>query len=325
MILKELLYEGKAKAVYLTDPENEILAVFKDSLTAFNNKKKDTQVGKGSLNANISAILFRFLEANSVKTHFINQENDNTLRIKKLNMIPVEVVIRNISAGSIVKRYKIKKGMVFDPPILEYYYKNDDLDDPLMNEHHINVLNLLNNQSDINSIKSLALSINQLLKDFFNAAHINLVDLKLEFGYDNKSNILLADELSPDNMRLWDKITGSSFDKDIFRNESGDLLPAYKEVFNRIKNIKHFEMPLKEYKAEIFISLRKDIKDPEAITVLKALHELDFTEMQELKTTRTIKIKLKTLSYSKAHIILKSACQKLLANPVIEDYNIKVR
>ena len=231
----KLLIEGKAKKIYKTKDKNILIQYFKDDATAFNNKKKQIFKDKGILNNSIFSIIFDYLKKNKIKTHFIEKISDREQLIKRVNIIPLEVVVRNYSAGSFSKRFDIKKGIKIKKPLLEFYYKSDDLDDPIMNDDHILYMKITN-VKELKRIKFLALKINTLLSDFFDKTGILLVDFKLEFGrYKNK--ILLADEISPDSCRLWDKKFKKSYDKDLFRENKGDLIKAYKKILKGLDRI----------------------------------------------------------------------------------------
>ncbi|MAJ24011.1 MAG: phosphoribosylaminoimidazolesuccinocarboxamide synthase [Rickettsiales bacterium] len=228
----KLLVEGKAKKVFLTKERNKLLQYFKDDTTAFNNKKKKVFKNKGILNNYISSIIFEYLNKNKIKTHFIKRISDREQIIKKLKIIPLEVVVRNYAAGSIAKRFNLKHGIKFKTPIIEFYYKSDELNDPFMNADHIMYLKLAS-ITEINKIKRISIKINNLLSKLFLEANIILVDFKLEYGW-YKNDILLADEISPDSCRLWDKKLKSSLDKDLFRQNKGGLIEAYENIFNKL-------------------------------------------------------------------------------------------
>ncbi len=227
------IYEGKAKIIETTEDENLLVQIFKDSLTAFNAEKKDNREGKGGLNNRISTILFEYLQDNIIPTHFMKQIDEKAMLIKRVKIFKVEVVIRNITAGSIVKRLGLKRGEEINPPILEFYYKDDALGDPLINNEHILYLGIAN-EKEIERISHLSRRVNNLLRVKFDKCGLLLVDLKLEFGTDKEGEILLADEISPDTCRLWDKDTKESLDKDLFREDKGDVLFGYKEVLRRL-------------------------------------------------------------------------------------------
>ena len=229
----EQLYEGKAKKVYSTEDPNVVIVSYKDDATAFNGQKKGTITGKGAINNRITNTLLRRLEAKGVPTHYIEELNDRETAVKKVSIVPLEVIVRNISAGSFAKRYGVEEGIVFDEPTFEFSYKNDDLGDPLINSYHAKALKLAT-QAEIDTIVRLAFQINEALKEFFLAVGITLVDFKLEFGRLEDGTIVLADEISPDTCRLWDKETGEKLDKDRFRRDLGNVEGAYQEVMKRL-------------------------------------------------------------------------------------------
>ncbi len=232
---KELLYEGKGKKLYKTNNEDFVIAEFKDDLTAFNAQKKGTEYGKGSLNCQISSLIFELLNKKGIKNHFIKQIDDNNMLCKKVKIIPLEVVVRNISTGSLSKRLGIRDGLKLPFTLVELYYKNDELGDPIINDEHCKIMDILDNDDDINYIKDTARQINNILIDFFDSKNVTLVDFKIEFGRDIYNNIILADEISPDSCRLWDKENNKKMDKDIFRENLGNVVDAYQEILSRIK------------------------------------------------------------------------------------------
>lgn len=226
------IYEGKAKIIYETSDPELVIQHFKDDATAFNGIKKGQIIGKGVANTAISSSLFELLEKNGVRTHFVKKISDNDMLVKRVKIIPVEVVVRNISAGNLCKRYGIKEGIIFKTPIVECYYKNDALNDPLMNDDHIIGLEIAT-AGELSSMKWDALRINEILKKFFDSIGVNLVDFKLEFGH-YKNKVLLADEISPDTCRFWEKGTNRKLDKDRFRFDLGDVEKTYEEMMKRI-------------------------------------------------------------------------------------------
>jgi phosphoribosylaminoimidazole-succinocarboxamide synthase len=233
---KKLQYEGKAKRIYtISDREDAYIQEFKDDATAFNGLKKDQIKEKGEINTEISTALFKYLEKNGIPTHYLETISATEMLVKRVKIIKVEVVCRNIAAGSLVKRYAFKEGTEINPPIVEYYLKSDELGDPLFTDGHILALNLAT-QEELNQIKELTLKINNLLKEYFSERKIKLVDFKLEFGKDKDNNILLSDEISPDTCRLWDSETNKKLDKDRFRFDLGDVEESYKEIRNRIRS-----------------------------------------------------------------------------------------
>ncbi len=233
---RELIYSGKAKDIYSTDDDNVIISVYKDQATMLNGARKEEVKGKGILNNRISSFIFDKLNAAGVATHFIEQLSDTEQLNKKVDIIPLEVVLRNITAGSFSKRFGVEEGIELATPIVEFYYKNDDLDDPFINDEHVAFLGLASTE-DLAYIKAETRKINDLLKDLFAQIGLRLVDFKLEFGYDKDGHILLADEFSPDNCRLWDA-EGNHLDKDVFRRNLGSLTDVYELVLAKLQEVK---------------------------------------------------------------------------------------
>ena len=229
----EQLYEGKAKKVYSTEDENLVIVSYKDDATAFDRLKKGTISGKGVVNNRMSNFLMQILEKNGVKTHFVEELNDRETVVKKVSIVPLEVIIRNISAGSFAKRFGVEEGIVFEEPTIEFSYKNDDLHDPLMNAYHAIALGLATRE-EIEEIKAMAFKVNSVLKEYFLKLNVKLVDFKLEFGRLADGTIVLADEISPDTCRFWDKVTNEKLDKDRFRRDLGGVEDAYTEMMHRV-------------------------------------------------------------------------------------------
>ena len=227
------MYEGKAKKVFATDDENLCIVSYKDDATAINGLKKGTIVGKGVVNNKMSNFLMQLLEKKGVPTHFVEERNDRDTVVKKVKIVPLEVIIRNISAGSFAKRYGVEEGIVFDEPTIEFSYKCDELDDPLINDYHALALKLAT-KDEIDRIKELAFKVNEVLKEYFLSLNIKLVDFKLEFGKLPDGTIVLADEISPDTCRFWDATTNEKLDKDRFRRDMGGVEDAYKEMMRRV-------------------------------------------------------------------------------------------
>ena len=233
MIKREQLYEGKAKKVFMTDDPELLIVSYKDDATAFNGLKKGIIVGKGVINNRMSNLLMQMLEKAGVPTHFVEELNDRETVVKKVSIVPLEVIIRNIAAGSFSKRFGVPEGVVFERPTIEFSYKNDDLGDPLMNSYHALALNLAT-EEEIDTIKRYAFRVNEELKKFWLECGVTLVDFKLEFGRLKDGTIVLADEISPDTSRLWDVKTGEKLDKDRFRRDMGGVEDAYAEVMKRL-------------------------------------------------------------------------------------------
>jgi len=235
----KLIYEGKAKKIFANKNPNEVIVEFKDEATAFNAAKKSTFEGKGKLNCFISETIFKYLKNQDVPTHYINSNSKSSFIAQKLEIIPLEVVLRNTAYGSICKQTNIKPGTLFKVPLIDFYYKNDDLNDPLITFDRIMLMDILE-QEELIFIQQLTSKINLILSEFFLNIQLKLVDFKLEYGRNQNGQIVLADEFSPDNCRLWDLKAKNgkieSLDKDRFRHDLGDLIEAYSEISNRIKN-----------------------------------------------------------------------------------------
>ena len=230
---KEHLYEGKAKKVYATDDKNLVIVSYKDDATAFNGLKKGTIEGKGVINNKMSNFLMQILEKEGVKTHFVEELSERETLVKKVKILPLEVIIRNISAGSFAKHYGVEEGVVFDEPTIEFSYKNDDLGDPLLNEYHALALKLAM-KDEIALVKQMAFKVNEVLKEYFKKLNVTLVDFKIEFGKTAEGEIVLEDEISPDTCRFWDSTTGEKLDKDRFRRDLGGVEGAYQEMMRRL-------------------------------------------------------------------------------------------
>ena len=230
------LYEGKAKKVFATDDPDIVIVDYKDDATAFNGLKKGTIAGKGVINNKMSNMMFRIMEQHGIPTHYVEELSDRETAVKKVQIVPLEVIIRNTAAGSFSKRYGVPEGTKLPVTVLEFSYKNDDLGDPLINDYHALAMQLATPE-EIETIKKMAFAVNDIMKDFFKTLNIDLIDFKLEFGR-FKGSIILADEISPDTCRFWDMTTGEKLDKDRFRRDMGGVEDAYKEVFARLTSSK---------------------------------------------------------------------------------------
>ena len=227
------LYEGKAKKVFATNDPDLVIVSYKDDATALDGLKKGTITGKGVINNRMSNYLCRLLEKHGVPTHYVEELNDRETVVKKVSIVPLEVIIRNISAGSFAKRYGVEEGLVFAEPTIEFSYKNDDLHDPLINSYHALALGLAT-KKEIEEIKAMAFKVNDILKEYFLSLNVKLVDFKLEFGRLKDGTIVLADEISPDTCRFWDADTNEKLDKDRFRRDMGGVEDAYNEMMKRV-------------------------------------------------------------------------------------------
>ncbi|MBM7572784.1 phosphoribosylaminoimidazolesuccinocarboxamide synthase [Aquibacillus albus] len=234
----KLLYEGKAKKVYTVEGNDaQLILSYKNDATAFNGQKKANFEGKGKYNNLIAAKVFEFLHAKGVATHFERSLNDTEQLVQKTNIVPLEVIVRNIAAGSITRRIGIAEKTVFDPPLVELCYKKDEFGDPVINDQHALILTDIT-EKELQQMKETALTINGYLKEFFLSVNLTLADFKLEFGRNANGEIVLADEISPDTCRLWDTETGEKMDKDVFREDLGDLLDVYDKILKRLEAAK---------------------------------------------------------------------------------------
>ena len=233
MEIKEMLYEGKAKQVFATENPDIVMVHYKDDATAFNGLKKGTITGKGVINNRVTNFMMKKLEAAGIPTHFVEELNDRDTLVKKVSIVPLEVIIRNISAGSFAKRFGVEEGIVFENPTIEYSYKNDDLGDPMINTAQALALKLATPE-EIETIRTMAFKVNDIMKAFFKEVGVDLVDFKLEFGRLSDGTIVLADEISPDTCRFWDSKTHEKLDKDRFRRDLGGVEDAYEEMRRRI-------------------------------------------------------------------------------------------
>ncbi|UBH16141.1 phosphoribosylaminoimidazolesuccinocarboxamide synthase [Macrococcus armenti] len=229
-----LVYEGKAKRVFSTDEDNVFRIEYKDEVTAGNGAKKDAMEGKGRLNNLITSYFFERLAREGVESHFIKKLSDTEQLVKQVTIIPLEVVVRNYAAGSIVKRLGFKKGEQFKPPLVEFYYKEDALNDPIITDDHVKLLGIADD-NDIAELKRQALIVNDTLVKIMDEMNLQLIDFKIEFGKDKDGNILLADEISPDTCRIWDKDTKENFDKDVYREDTGSLIDTYTKFYNKLE------------------------------------------------------------------------------------------
>ncbi|MBF7023891.1 phosphoribosylaminoimidazolesuccinocarboxamide synthase [Staphylococcus kloosii] len=229
-----LLYEGKAKRIYSTAEEGILRVEYKDEVTAGNGAKKDVIEGKGRLNNQITSNIFNFLKSQNLNSHFIEQISETEQLVTSVEIIPLEVVVRNIAAGSITKRLGFEKGHIFEQPLVEFFYKNDDLNDPLITDDHVKLLNIAND-TQIKQLKTEALNINNKLIQLMDKMELRLVDFKIEFGITSDGEIILADEISPDTCRIWDKYSDTNFDKDVYREDRGSIIETYQTFLNKLE------------------------------------------------------------------------------------------
>lgn len=307
----KLIYEGKAKRVYSTEDEDKFILEFKDSATAFDGLKKAEIQGKGTANCLISSKIFELLTIKGIRNHYIKRINEREMLVKSVKILPIEVIVRNKVAGSMAKRLGLEEGRLLERPVLEFCYKSDELHDPMINEDHILALGLATAE-ELKTIKDMSLKINEILIEFFKLCHLDLVDMKFEFGRDSKGEIYLADEISPDTCRLWELGTTHSWDKDRFRKDLGGVEEAYNEVKNRVLNT-----PI-ESKARILIRLKPGILDAQGSVILNALKSLGFNEVLEVRVGKLLELKVDRKIEEAERI--ERMCKELLANPVMENY-----
>jgi len=313
---KELIYEGKAKKIYATDQPGQIIHEFKDDATAFDGKKKGRIAGKGNTNAQMSDIIFRYLERLGIRTHHIKLLSDNAILTWHLDMILIELTVRNYAAGSLAKRLGYEERTQMSEPLVEYYYKSDDLGDPLISEEHIHELDLAS-EEQLQEMTEIALRVNDVLIPYFQARGLILADFKMEFGV-REGQIYVADEFSPDICRLWDAESGEIMDKDRFRRDLGKLEETYAEVLRRVKEEEH------GLQVSVYISPKKGVLDPQGQAALGALKTLGFEEVADVRIGKYITLRLEGADGEKARERVEDMCEKLLANPIIEDFRFDV-
>ncbi len=324
-VATEILAEGKTKVLRPTSQPDEVLVSFKDAATAFNGKKYQEIPGKGALNAKISTLLFELLAAKGIPSCFLRAGSTATeLVYKRLTMIPLEVVVRNYAYGSIVKRFGFDEGMAFQKPLVEFFHKTDD--DPQITEDLILELNLVPTEAVLDLIKRVALQINEVFVSHFEARGIRCADFKLEFGLDKNGVLLLGDELSPDNFRLRDVKTGAVLDKDVFRLDLADLAETYQALLARLEESAP-EQPAKTqtYQAEVYVQSRKNILNPESKAILEGMHTLGYGNVQALAAGKRFVIKVTAQSLLEAEQQVKKLAETVLSNPVIEDYELRLK
>jgi phosphoribosylaminoimidazole-succinocarboxamide synthase len=314
---RELIYEGKAKKVFTSDEPGQIIHEFKDDATAFDGKKRGTIAGKGRTNAQMSDIIFRYLEKRGVRTHYIKLLSDNEIVTWRLDMLKVELIVRNYAAGSLAKRLGYAERTQMKSPLVEFYFKNDELGDPMLSREHIAELGLATDEQ-LDEMAAIGLRVNEILAPYFEARGLILADFKLEFGL-REGRLYLADEFSPDVCRLWDMETGEIMDKDRFRRDLGRVEETYAEVLRRVKEE---DLALK---ASIFVSPKKGVLDPAGQASQGALKSLGFDEVSDVRIGKYIILSLEGIEADKVEDRVEEMCERLLANPVIEDYRIEIQ
>ncbi len=346
----EMIYEGKAKKVHLTDDPGVVWVDYKDDATAFNGVKRGTIKGKGYFNNQISAIFFQLLKEAGIETHFIAMDGDRSMFVKKLKILPIEVVVRNVVAGSLAKRTGLPEGTMLPSTVLELYYKNDALGDPLFNDEHVAAMGLATPEQ-VSHIKSEALRVNRALRAFLVPRKLDLIDFKLEFGlHDGK--VLLGDEISPDTCRFWDTDTKEKLDKDRFRRDLGNVEEAYAEVLHRVSQPAAGDVfgtggvaaaaaePQVaaaraggngaaangggRWQARVFVTLKRTVLDPQGRTVQGALEVMGYRGVGDVRVGKYMEIAVDAATEGEARSKVDDMCRRLLSNPVIEEYSFEV-
>ena len=334
------LYEGKAKIIYETKDKNLVIQHFKDDATAFNNLKKSKVEGKGVLNNRISEYILSNLAQCGIKTHLVKRLNMREQLIRKAEIFPIEFIVRNIATGSLTKRLDISEGTVLEKPLLEYCYKKDELQDPLISKEHIYSFGWAT-EKEIKEIDKMTLRINDLLLGMFRGIGIKLVDFKIEYGKawnkdTEEKEIVLADEISPDTCRLWDVKTEKKLDKDRFRKDLGNIIQGYQEVARRLSimpeetNISEvnfgkttsIKFKKNKLKFSVTVTLKKDVLDPQGKVVQNTLQNLGMDNLRSIRQGKYFEIELDDSDPKKAEKKIDDMCKKLLANLIIEDYKV---
>jgi phosphoribosylaminoimidazole-succinocarboxamide synthase len=319
----DLIHEGKAKRVY-KDPNSKsrVIIEFTDAVTAGDGAKKEAFAGKGAIACDISELLFSYLEGKDIDTHYIKRLKGSQLLCKKATIFPLEVVCRNIVAGSFSKRYGIEKGTRFDQPLVEFFVKNDSLHDPLITMEAITRLGLVS-RDDLQFLTRATLSINYYLSELLIQQDLSLVDFKLEFGRTEDETIVLADELSPDTMRVWD-CKNTSLDKDVFREEKGDLILTYTKLLDALRRAKPEEVEIAKEVVQVIVEPKLGIKNPPGEVTRKAFIRLGFAEVEEVRVGKVFNIILKKPITSEILNHLNIMNVKLLSNPISEKYKVRL-
>lgn len=314
-------YSGKAKDVIVRD-DGKVELVFRNSISAFDGKKTDTLEGKGRANCKTTVLLFELLEHNGIPTHYHSKLSETSLLCDYVEILPVEVVCRNITAGSFCRRYGIKEGERFSEPLIEFFYKDDELHDPLVNKEASIKLGWVNKKQAM-LMEAITRATNRILIELFNKISLHLVDFKLEFGITNDGRLVLADEISADSMRLWEKETGEIKDKDRYRKNLGDVIKHYDEINNRISEIKPFVLDLKT-KIGVSIILKPSVLDPAGEVTHRALKRLGYENLDLVRLGKYALLEFSEVpSY---HLVTKTEkiCNEILSNPLIEDFELEV-
>ncbi|MGY5873389.1 MAG: phosphoribosylaminoimidazolesuccinocarboxamide synthase [Candidatus Thorarchaeota archaeon] len=322
-ITMDLIHEGKVKRV-LQDPDSaeRVIIEFTDAVTAGDGAKKEEFTGKGTVALDMSQYLFGYLEGRGIDTHYVKKLNDTQLLCKKVTVFPIEVVCRNIAAGSFCRRYGTEKGTEFSRPLIEFFVKDDAYHDPLITSGAIVRLGLVERE-DLEFMRSVALSVNYYLGELLKQRELVLVDFKLEFGRTEKGHIVLADELSPDSMRIWDSST-TSMDKDIFREDKGNLIAAYTKVFEEMKKAKPQDVEQRTESIQVIVEPKSGIKNPPGEVTKKALGRLGFADIEEVRMGKVFSISLKKPITTEILNQLAIMNVKLLSNPISETNKVRI-
>ena len=319
----DLIHKGKVKRV-LQDPNSSerVIIEFTDTVTAGDGEKKEEFKGKGNIACEMSHYLFGYLEGKGIDTHYVKKLADNQLLCKKVTIFPIEVVCRNKAAGSFCRRYGTKKGVEFSEPLVEFFVKDDEYHDPLITADAILRIGLVT-QEDLDFLRLLTLSVNYYLRELLKQRKLILVDFKLEFGRTKKGYIVLADEISPDTMRIWDSST-KSMDKDVFREDKGDLVSTYVKVLDEMKKSKPQNVEPRVETLRIIVEPKTGIKNPPGEVTKKALERLGFADVQEVRMGKVFTISLKRPITSEILDQLSIMSVKLLSNPISENYKVRI-
>ncbi|MFX1482086.1 MAG: phosphoribosylformylglycinamidine synthase subunit PurS [Promethearchaeota archaeon] len=319
----DLIVEGKVKKVYQDpDSDDRVIIEFTDSVTAGDGKKRSEFKGKGDLTSGMSQYLLGFLEGKGVDTHFLKTLDGPRIQCRKVKVFPIEVVCRNIAAGSFCKRYGIEKGKILDEPLVEFFLKNDNLHDPPISQDAIRLISLVS-EENINFMKSVTLSVNHYVSELLKQSNLTLVDFKLEFGETSAGHIVVADELSGDTMRVWDSDL-ASLDKDVFREDTGDLLEVYTRLLDSIKKAKTEEVPKRVETVLVLVKPKSGIKNPPGEVTKKALIRLGFGEVEDVRVGKAFNIILHRPITTEILNHMKIMNIKLLSNPIAENHEVKL-
>lgn len=320
----DLIHEGKVKRV-LQDPDSSerVIIEFTDTVTAGDGEKREEFPGKGSVTCEMSQYLFGYLEGKGIDTHYVKKLTDNQLLCKKVKVFPIEVVCRNIAAGSFCRRYGTEKGTEFTQPLIEFFVKDDKYHDPLITTGAIIRLGLAKRE-DLDFLRSVALSVNYYLGNLLKQRNLVLVDFKLEFGRTEKGYIVLADELSPDSMRIWDA-SSTSMDKDVFREDKGDLIAAYTQLFEEMKKAKPQDVETRSESIQVIVEPKSGIKNPPGEVTKKALGRLGFADVEEVRMGKVFTITLRRPITTEILDQLAIMNVKLLSNPISETNKVRIK